>query len=174
MLSARPCRASAKPGARTKSARLSRAYRGPARDSGTPELQRKKLAAVNGAVDPALSASPASILFAHGVLSRDQVAAAERYRRCYALSFGLPHFGGCLLSDGPSGRALDDDRLAHARRQLDAMVAALTTEQKLQIDNLVISAWIPGWFYAARGIGRALPTDERDRAALLTGLSALI
>ena len=49
----------------------------------------------------------------------------------------------------------------------------LTAEQKLQVDNLMISAWIPGWFYAARGIGRALETDEREREALLTGLKAL-
>ena len=163
-----------KAGTRTKSGRLSRAYRGPARDAGTAELQQKKLAAVNGSADPALSATPASILFAHGVLSRDQLAAAERYRRAYAVSFGMPNYGRCLLTDGPGGRALDDDMLARARRQLDAMVTALTTEQKLQVDNLVISAWIPGWFYAAHGIGRPLETDARERDALLTGLSALI
>ena len=162
-------------GARTKSGRLSRAYKGPVRNPGTAELQYKKLAAVNGAADPALSASAATILFAHGVIDRDQLAAAERYRRAYALTFGLPDYGRCLLDDGLGGRALDDDMLARARQQLDAMVAALTAEQKLAIDNLVISAWIPGWwFYAAHGIGRPLETDEREREALLTGLSALI
>lgn len=47
-----------KSGARTK-AGLSRSYRGPARDAGTLELQHKKLALVNGAADPSLSASAA-------------------------------------------------------------------------------------------------------------------
>src|SRR5919106_5034066 len=88
-----------KSGARTKAGRLSRSYRGPARDAGTPELQRKKLALVNGAADPSLSASAARILFAHGVLDRDQLAAADRYHRLYRRSFGLPSYGKCLLAN---------------------------------------------------------------------------
>ncbi len=108
---------------------------------------------MNGSADPALPATPASILFAHGVLSRDQLAAAERYRRYYALSFGLPG-EALLLGDRRVGTALPDDVLAHARPQLEDMASRLTAEQKLQIDNLLISAWIPTWFYAAQGIGR--------------------
>jgi hypothetical protein len=80
-----------------------RAYKGPARGPGTPDLQRKKLPAVNGSADPALSATPASILFAHGVIDRDQLAAAERYRRAYALSFSLPWRGACVLGDRSGG-----------------------------------------------------------------------
>ena len=106
----------------------------------------KKLVVVNGAADPALS-TPASILFAHDVLSRDQLTAAERYRQAYALTFGVPRYGRCLLGDGLRGRAVSDDVTARAREQLDAMV---------------------------RGIGRVLETDEAERAALLTGLTALI
>ena len=81
---------------------------------------------MNGAADPSLSASAASILFAHRVLTRDQLAAADRYHKAYRRSFGLPNYGGCLLADGSGGRALDDDMLVHARRQLDAMVRRLT------------------------------------------------
>ena len=103
-----------KSGTRTKSGRLSRAYKGPARDPGTAELQVKKLAAVNGRRDPALSATPASILFAHAVIDRDQLAAAERYRRCYPLSFGLPWRGACILGDHRTGTALPDDVIARA------------------------------------------------------------
>ena len=162
-----------KSGHRARSGRLSRAYRGPARDAGTGELQHKKLIAVNGAADPSLSASAASILFAHRVINRDQHAAADRYYKLYRRSFGLPAFGRCLLADGSGGRALDDDTLAHARRQLDDMVSRLTPEQKMQIDNLVMSNWISGWFYAERGIGRPLKTDAAERAALVSGLEAL-
>ena len=68
-----------KAGSRTASGRLSRAYQGAARDTGTVELVAKKLALVNGAADPTLSASAASILLAHDVINRDQHAAAHAY-----------------------------------------------------------------------------------------------
>jgi hypothetical protein len=95
-----------KSGARTKSGRLSRAFKSPVRDVGTAELQAKKLALVNGAADPALSASAASILLAHHVLDREQHSAAERYHRAYRLSFGMPNYGLCLISDRSDGRSL--------------------------------------------------------------------
>jgi hypothetical protein len=149
---------------RTRSGRLSRAYKGPARDAGTPELQRKKLAAVNGSADPALSATPASILFAHGVLTRDQLAAAEKYRKAYALSFGLPWRGASTLDDGIRGAPLPDAVLERSREQLDDMVSRLTAEQKLQIDNLLISGWVPTWFFAALGLaGRLRRTSANAR-----------
>jgi len=114
-----------KPGKRTESGRLSRAYTGPAREAGTAELQAKKLAAVNGAGNPALSAPAASILLAHDVPNRDQHAAAERYHRCYARSFGLPDYGPSLLSDGSSGNARRSSRASPgpARRDGGAALA---------------------------------------------------
>jgi hypothetical protein len=162
-----------KKGPRSKSGRLSRAYQGPARDNGTPELRRHKLGAVNGAADPALSATPASILFAHGILNRDQLAAADDYHRAYRRCFSLPDFGTCLLGDGARPPLMSEDSLERARQDLDAMVRRLSPEQKMQIDNLVISAWIPTWFFSERGIGRPLATDAGERAALLSGLDAL-
>ena len=78
-------------------------------------------------------------MFAHGVLNRDQLAAADRYHKAYRRSFGMPSFGRCLLADGAGGRAVDDDVLVHARQKLDQMVSRLTSEQKLQIDNLLVS-----------------------------------
>jgi hypothetical protein len=93
--------------------------------------------------------------------------------RFYRLSFGLPDYGRCLRGDGPSGSRMPDEAFERARQQLNALVARLTPEQKLQIDNLVISNWIPTWFYVTKGIGRPLASDERDRAALLEGLDAL-
>ena len=120
------------------------------RDAGTPELVYKKAYVVNGHKDPALSATAAGILFAHNVISRDQFAAADRYRHAYAISFGLPAHGRCLLSDDRGGGVRSDEGLEHARRRFQAMVALLDPDQKLQIDNLVVSAYIPGWFLAER------------------------
>ena len=104
------------------------------------------------------------------VLSRDQLAAAERYRRAYAIGFGLPWRGACILGDH-QGTEVSDDILERVRQQYEDMATKLTPEQKLQIDNLVISAWIPTCVFAAQGIGRPLATDEREREALLTGLN---
>jgi hypothetical protein len=157
-----------KAGQRSRSGRLSRAYQTVARDEGTPELVAKKLRAVNGAADPALSASAASILFAHGVLTRDQHDAAGEYHRCWALTFDVP-----WRKRTGDGRPVSDEILARAKIDLDAMVAALDHEQKREIDNLVISNWLPGWFYALQGIGRELATDERERDALVSGLERL-
>jgi hypothetical protein len=56
---------------------------------------------------------------------------------------------------------------------LDRLVRKLTPEQKLQVDNLVISNWIPMFFYVSKGIGRALASDEREQQALLDGLDAI-
>jgi hypothetical protein len=83
----------------------------------------------NGSADPALSASAASIPFAHGVLNRDQLAAAEWYRRCYVLSFGLPWRGACVLGDHRQGGPLPDEVLERAREELEEMVARLTPER---------------------------------------------
>jgi len=71
------------------------------------------------------------------------------------------------------GRPVSDEILEKVQLELDAMVARLDHEQKREIDNLVISNWLPGWFFADRGIGRPLATDERERAALVTGLEVL-
>jgi hypothetical protein len=157
-----------KTGVRSKSGRLSRAYQGVAKETVTPELLAKKLTLVNRAADPALSASAASILFAHNAITREQHDAAGAYHLCYALTFGTPWH-----RPTGDGRPVSDEILARAKIEPDAMVAALDHEQKQQIDNVVICNWLPGWFYARLGIGRGLPSDERERAALITGLEAL-
>ena len=96
--------------------RLSRAYQGPARDHGTAELQVKRLALVNGSGDPALSASPAGILFAHGHLSRDQFAAAERYGALHRMVYGVVWFQACLLGKEPGDdMPVDDDELSDGK-----------------------------------------------------------
>jgi hypothetical protein len=114
----------AKSGQRSKSGRLSRAFLTVARDTGTPELVAKKLRAVNGAADPALSVSAASILFAHGVIDRDQHHAALAYHKCYAITFGDP-----WRRPTGDGRPLSDEAREPIRRDMADMMAVLDYEQ---------------------------------------------
>ena len=102
-------------------------------------------------------ASAAGILLAHGIITRDQHTAAGDYHRCYSLTFGDPWH----RPTGPDGRQATDEALEKARLELDAMVAVLDHDQKKrELDHVVISNWLPQWFYSANGIGRALATDE--------------
>jgi hypothetical protein len=41
------------------------------------------------------------------------------------------------------------------------------------VANLSVFGFVPAWFWATKGIGRALPEDEADRGALLSGLDAI-
>ena len=87
-----------KPGPRTKSGRLSRAYKSPVlRDKGTPEAQSKRHALINGA-DPQLAATASWILLANGLIERDQHSAALIYARLHALVFGKPWPHVCPLA----------------------------------------------------------------------------
>jgi hypothetical protein len=63
--------------------------------------------------------------------------------------------------------------LLRAERRLNEMNARLDPYQRQQVSNVAVFGMIPAWFYAARGIGRILERDERDRAALLGGLDVL-
>jgi hypothetical protein len=62
---------------------------------------------------------------------------------------------------------------APARHDLEAMVKLLTPEQKLQVEIVTISNWLPTWFYASRLGWCAMPGDARERAALQDDLRAL-
>jgi hypothetical protein len=83
-----------KPGPRTKSGRLSRSYRGPARDVGTPEFCAKRGYLINGS-DPQLAATTSGVLLANHMISRDQHAAALTYALAHALTYGRPWRQAC-------------------------------------------------------------------------------
>ena len=55
----------------------------------------------------------------------------------------------------------------------DHMDKCLTRTERRHVANLAVFNFLPTWFYAARGIGRALAEDERERAELLAGLDAI-
>jgi hypothetical protein len=81
--------------ARTKSGRLSRSYRGPARDAGTPELQAKRAWLVNGhGADPALAASASGILLANRLITPEQFTAGMTYAKLHAMPYGKQWFTG--------------------------------------------------------------------------------
>ena len=128
-----------KPGPRTPSGRLSRAYKSPElRDKGTPEVQDKRAYLINGS-DPQLAATASGILLANGFLTHEQHAAAMRYSWAHALTCGRP------LAPSPpargTGRRPDpaDDLLERARQRLQAMDARLTSEQRQPVGNVAVS-----------------------------------
>src|SRR5688500_15672041 len=114
-----------KAGARTRSGRISRAYAGPARDVGTADLRRHRLALVNGAHDPALSATLAGIMLAHGILSPEQHVAAQRYRQLRGALYGCP-----LARNEGGVPAPDPDRILKLQQAFDALVRRLSPQQK--------------------------------------------
>ena len=88
-----------KSGPRTKSGRLSRAYKTPEiRDHGTKECQDKRQYLINGA-DPQLAATASGILLANGCLTQEQHTAALRYAWAHALVYGKPWRQICPLGD---------------------------------------------------------------------------
>jgi hypothetical protein len=109
---------------RTKSGRLSRAYKSvELRDYGTAKYVAKRAAIINGA-DPQLAATASGILLANGLLTKDQHLAAQRYAWAHSLTYGRPWKQICPLGE-PVGNiptdeqwrkgawACDADRLAH-------------------------------------------------------------
>lgn len=111
-------------GPRTKSGRLSRAYKGPARDDGTPELQAKRRQLV-GDADPALSVSVVGRLFAWGMIDQQQYLAAQRYRQLRCALYGPPWPG-----QGTAGAPPDDEIVIRMQRAFDQMVGYLRPDEK--------------------------------------------
>lgn len=161
-----------KPGvARAKSGRISRAYAGPARDTGTKETQAKRAYLINGS-DPQLAASASGILLANGFLIKHQHAAALTYGWAHALTFGRPWRQACPLGDR-TGTAPSDERLVKAKAKLAEMDSKLTPDQRQAVGNVAVFGFIPIWLWTERLKLRSLPEDAAERAALVSGLDAL-
>jgi hypothetical protein len=59
----------------------------------------------------------------------------------------------------------DEEMVVSVRQRLE--------KQRQAVANVAIFGMLPTWFFAARGICRLLPEDEREREALLSGLTVL-
>jgi hypothetical protein len=127
-----------KPGVRTRSGRLSRSYRAPARDTGTAEVQPKRAYLINGS-DPQLAASASGILLANGFLTRSPHAAALGYAWAHALTYGRPWRQACPLGDRTGGER-PEELLVNAKQRLAEMDAKLTPEQRQRSATLLSSA----------------------------------
>jgi hypothetical protein len=112
-------------------------------------------------------------LFANGMLTRDQHAAAISYAWAHAMTFGRPWRQACPLADRGGGDEAPEDLVELAKEKLAAMDSVLSAEQRRAVANVAVFGFVPAWFFVARGIGRALATDERERAALVIGLEQL-
>ena len=163
-----------KPGARTKSGRLSRAYKDPEiRDQGTKEFQAKRLALVNGA-DPALAATAPGILLANGFISPQQHAACQRYGWAHAMTFGRPWAQASPLAE--SAGSEPPARIQEiAKDRLEQMNRHLSKTERLRVANLAVFNFLPTWFFAKRGNWKRgiIPEDEREHQELLTALNAI-
>lgn len=165
-----------KNGARAKSGRLSRAFRGPARDHGTPEVQRKRLMLVGYDADPVLAATPLGCIFARGYLGdlkddREAERAKDRYEA--GLEFGKLHAALYQRWRSAIGPQASDDRLADLQRRFNAMVEWLNDRQRSVLTNVCAFGYWPIWFDCDRiGLHR-LPEDDADQEHLISGLDVL-
>ena len=161
-----------KKGPRTKSGRLSRAYKSPElRDHGTREFVEKRAALVNGGA-PELAATASGILLANGFLTPAQHTAATRYSWAHNMAFGKPWVCTSPLGELCATEPTDEMREI-GRYRLEQMDRRLTKAERLRVGNLAVYEFLPQWFYSERGIGRRLPEDEKERQELLAGLDAI-
>jgi hypothetical protein len=158
-----------KPGKRTRSGRLSRAYLDPnVRDMGTPEVQAKRRALVGEGSALELSATAPGVLHAHAYLDKDQYAEALEYRRLRCALYGPP-WPMFSTSSGPT-----EERIARLQERFDRMAAALTEEQKRIITDVAVLDRIPTWFFCLQLKLKMLPEDYAEQEALVTGLDAML
>ena len=160
------------PGPRTKSGRISRAYKSPElRDHGTREFVAKREYLVNGA-DPQLAATASGILLANGLLTQEQHTAAFRYSWAHALTFGKVWRQICPLAED-AGSAAPDRLLEIAKDKLAWMDRRLDRAQRKAVADVAVFGFLPMWWIASKLELRVMPEDEADRTALLDGLNAI-
>jgi hypothetical protein len=164
-----------KAGPRTKADRLSRAYKSPElRDKGTFECQRKREYLINGA-DPQLAATASGILLANGLIDERQHIAALRYARAHALTFGKVWNITIPIARELAHHGSEPDELTveFAQKQLDQWNRRLDPAQRMAVANLAVFGFVPQFFYTGKLKLRPLPSDEAEREALLSELTAL-
>jgi hypothetical protein len=158
-----------KNGARTKTGRLSRAYKNPeVRDCGTPEAQAKRQILVGDGADPNHSGSIIQILRQYGHIDQDQEAAAFRYANLRAAVHGTP------WPSHVSGPEPSPIKLAKLTDEFDRMAKRLTLDQKSVITDVAAFNCHPCWFHGIRLGLKLLPEDIHERELLITGLDALL
>ena len=157
-----------KAGARTKSGKLSRAYKGPARDPGSHEAQAKRQALVGDANDPVLSATAPGILFANGHLDRDQYNEALEFRSLRCVLYGAP------WPNVSYGLEIQAITLMKVKEKFDGRVAVLTDLERHVVTDVCVFDRIPNWFFVDRLKLKRLPEDSAEQATLIDGLNALL
>jgi hypothetical protein len=134
-----------KPGKRTKSGRLSRAYATVCRDNGMAEVQARRQALCNGS-PPELSATPLGALLANGHIDLDQCRAGERYAWLRAVSFGVGRPDVvCDHIEPGSPRLRSESQLIRLRERFETMAGMLGHDQKQALDVAVVEARLPAW-----------------------------
>jgi hypothetical protein len=109
-------------------------------------------------------------------LDQDQFNAAINYGRLHAIVFGRVWLNLCPLKEHlpwQSGPVPDEETVTSVRQRLDKLNDKMTLEQRQAVANAAVFNMLPTWFFAARSICRLLERDEREREALLSGLTVL-
>jgi hypothetical protein len=106
-------------------------------------------------------------MFAHGILTTEQHAAAQRYRMLRAALYGCP-----LARNEGGGPAPDPDRLRRLQRDFDALVRRLTRQQKAALTDLALDLRPPWLRPQLLGLEVTEAMAHR-RQELLEGLEAL-
>jgi hypothetical protein len=163
-----------KPGARTRSGRLSRAHLTIARDHGTPEGVRNRSFLINGA-SVELAGSAIGVLLANGHVTVEQARAAGRYAWLRSVSFGVarPDVAYDLVEPW-SPRQRSDKDLLELRQRFEDLARRLGRDQKAGIEVVVVDGRLPAWFRHAKMQLPPTAEDEAERTALLSGLAALV
>jgi hypothetical protein len=126
---------------------------------------------INGA-DPQLAATASGILLANGCLAPAQHSAALRYAWAHALTYCKPWRQMCPLGD-PVGTEPPQRLQEIARDKLGWMDKRLDRAQRKAVVDVAVFGFLPMWWLASKLKLRAMPEDEADRQALLSGLDAL-
>lgn len=156
--------------------------RGPAFDSGTPELRAWRLRLAGGA-DPALSEHPLGLMLARGLADPAQHEAGCRYGYLYGHAVGWPHpsYAGLYRQLLGAGEGPDCRPDEEAQRRLEALFRLgknrlLAAGRRIcsATENLVVFCRFPAFLRpAGRGAGLG-GADAAELEAVRTGLEALV
>lgn len=159
------------------------------KDLGTPELIRKRMVAVQGAIegrqDPAFSATALGILFAHNVICREQMDVGFHFAKLRRqVGFSPPHARIARYEELMDGHissysyscVIDEEADERRSRTYDGLCLALQAagnKARYEVVRVAVENKLPGWFKRQQGM-IIRRSDQRGEDALKQGLNALM
>lgn len=142
----------------------------PDKDTGTPELQRKRMAI--SPHDQTQASNPLDALKSRQIISEEAHSAAVHFLACRAIMFGNPHpqAVNLLHVQGNMGESRDEDYRAKIELRYRDACDALRKRGRTVLDaieNLVVHERWPDWFFRSRG-------NRKGRQHCMEGFAALL